>query len=199
MLGDAAGGAADALGEGDEIFLAGAGLQEGAAEERQIGQEGLVEHAQVKADVEVENAEGRQRVVEHADAAHPTFLGGDGTDVAVEIGQGQRRDLGQILGLVDFFLQGFQPFGARDHRIDGGVVEGFAHGRELFGFLARLAGALLGIGLQEAGEAMRIVEEEAADFLFEMTFAGLVLERVERGFELQRRQGVAAMQPIAEG
>ena len=59
---DAAGGAADALRQRDEIFLARAGLEQRAREQRQIGQQIGRHAAEVEADIEIDHAIGRQLV-----------------------------------------------------------------------------------------------------------------------------------------
>ena len=110
----AAGLAADPLLQLDEAHAFGAHFQQGAAKERDVGQEFLGQYPQIAADVEIGDAIGEEVVVEHWHSGDLLFLPRHGFDRWIEVAQLQAGQLGQILGRVGLFLQVLELFGSRD-------------------------------------------------------------------------------------
>src|SRR5690606_37021004 len=110
-------------GEANEIFLRRAGLQEGAAEQRQIGQERLVENMEVKAQIKIDDPERWQVMTHEPRTSDLAILGGDGADITIEIGEGQGRDPGEVFRLVDRLLQRLETLGLGNRFAQGVFVE----------------------------------------------------------------------------
>lgn len=95
---DAAGGAADALGERDEIFLGGTGLEQGAREQRHIGHQMCGHAPQIEAEIEIDHAIGRQFVGEEPRAGQRAALDRDRLVGAIEILETKGRILDKASG-----------------------------------------------------------------------------------------------------
>ena len=198
---DPAGLAADALRQRHEILPRGPGLQQRPREHRQQRQQRARHARKVEAEVEIEDAAGRQRMREQPHPAQRLPRDGDRLLPAGQIGERQRRNPRQRLGGIGFLLQRLEPGGARG---DFGQLLR-RHGRlrriEPRPLLGGLARRLAGIGVEQHGRAVRVGEQVLLDQRLEhpVALGDAGLQRSERRLEAERLQRIAAVQPGAHG
>ena len=126
---------------------------------------------------------------------------GDGRFVAGQIGQGQGRDAGQILGTVRGVLELAQDFEVSGDGGLGGVVQGGGHGGQLGFLLGGAPGVQLGVRGERQGHAVGIIQHPQPHGVFKNLLAGGQpgLEPAQGTGKTQRGQGVAVVQPGGQG